>query len=83
MIDCHRTMEQARRDFGAGLLKQAALLRVPMQRHAWQVRIEGRRGEAGLLLDVATLEPTVFRSLDQAVDALEQIGFPFTQLVLK
>lgn len=79
MIECNRTMEQARRDFAAGRLTGAALLRVPMSA-AWTVRLSGAKGDAGMLLAVETLEPRVFASLDKAVRALEDIGFSFTQL---
>ncbi|MCG2583604.1 hypothetical protein [Massilia sp. TS11] len=80
MVECNRTLEQARRDLAQGLLRSAALLRVPMQRQAWHVHLAGARGDAGLLLDVSTLQPQVFRSLDQAVAVLEQIGFRCDQL---
>lgn len=80
MIECNRTMEQARRDFSLGLLTGAVLLRVPMSQGEWTVRIAGARGDAGMLLEVQTLEPRVFHSLDKAVAAIEQIGFSFTQL---
>ncbi|MGZ3182155.1 MAG: hypothetical protein ACXU8N_06925 [Telluria sp.] len=80
MIECNRTMEQARRDYAAGLLKRFVFLRVPMSARDWQVRLEGRRGDAGMLLDVATLAPQTFRSLDQAVEAVEQVGFGVEQL---
>ena len=79
MIECNRTMEQARRDFAQGRLTGAVLVRVPMSRD-WTVRLSGTKGDAGMLLDVQTLEPYVFHSLDAAVAAIEQIGFPFTQL---
>lgn len=82
MIECNRTMEQARRDFAAGRLQTAALLRVPMSNGEWTVRLSGSKGDAGMLLDVKDLAPQVFRSLDQAVRAVEQIGFAFTQLKL-
>ena len=81
MIECNRTMEQARRDLAAGRLKEAALVRVPMST-AWTIRLSGARGDAGMLLAVHNLEPAVFTSLDQAVQALEQIGFSITQLKL-
>lgn len=80
MIECNRTMEQARRDFAQGRLTNAVLLRVPMSAVEWTIRLSGAKGDAGLLLDVQTLEPQVFRSLDKAVRALEQIGVAFTQL---
>lgn len=81
MIACNRTMEQARRDFGAGRLQAATLLRVPMSAH-WSIHLAGSKGDAGMLLDVKDLAPHVFTSLDHAVAALEQIGFSFTQLKL-
>lgn len=82
MIECNRTMEQARRDFGAGRLQSATLVRVPMSASEWTIRLAGSKGDAGMLLDVRDLAPQVFRSLDQAVLALEQIGFSFSQLKL-
>lgn len=80
MTECNRTMEQARRDFAAGRLSGAVLVRVPMSRNDWTLRLAGSKGDAGTLLDVKNLEPQVFSSLDQAVQALEQIGFSFSQL---
>lgn len=81
MIACNRTVEQARRDFAAGRLHAATLLRVPMS-GAWSIHLAGSKGDAGMLLDVRDLAPHVFTSLDAAVAALEQIGFSFTQLKL-
>lgn len=80
MIECNRTMEQARRDFAAGRLSSAVLVRVPMSRSDWTVRLVGSKGDAGTLLDVKNLAPQVFSSLDRAAAALEQIGFSFSQL---
>lgn len=80
MIECNRTMEQARRDFSQGRLGGAALIRVPMSRSSWTVRLTGAKGDAGMLLDVKTLETHVFDTLDDAAQALEQIGFRFDQL---
>ena len=80
MIECNRTMEQARRDFAAGRLTQAALVRVPMSRTEWTLRLVGSKGEAGMLLEVQTLAPQVFSRLDAAVQALEQVGFEVAQL---
>lgn len=82
MIECNRTMEQARRDFGAGRLKGATLVRVPMSRMAWSVRLYGAKGDAGMLLELHTLAPRIFTTLDEAAVALEQIGFSFDQLEL-
>ncbi|PWF47931.1 hypothetical protein C7C56_013270 [Massilia glaciei] len=73
-------MEQAKRDFSAGRLTSAMLVRVPMSANAWTVRLSGIKGDSGMLLEVQTLDTRVFTSLDGAVRALEEIGFSFTQL---
>lgn len=80
MVECNRTMEQARRDFASGRLTGATLVRVPMTRKEWTVRLFGAKGDAGMLLEVQNLEPRVFSSLDSAAQAIEQIGFSLTQL---
>jgi hypothetical protein len=80
MTECNRTMEQARRDFALGRLSGAVLVRVPMTASDWTVRLSGKRGDAGMLLEVPTLGTRVFSSLDRAVEAIEQIGFAFDQL---
>lgn len=80
MIECNRTMEQARRDFASGRLTGATLLRVPMSASEWTVRLFGAKGDAGMLLEVQTLQPWCFTSLDSAVAVLDQIGFSFSQL---
>lgn len=79
-IACNRTMEQARRDFASGKLSGVLLVRVPMTASDWTVRLAGAKGDCGMLLDVKTLAPHVFNSLDKAVLAIEQVGFSFTQL---
>jgi hypothetical protein len=73
-------MEQARRDFASGRLTGATLVRVPMSASEWTVRLFGAKGDAGALLEVKTLQPHCFSSLDKAVKALDQIGFSFSQL---
>jgi hypothetical protein len=80
MIESNRTMDQARRDYSAGRLTGAMLVRVPMAKSEWTIRLNGIKGDAGMLLEVKTLGTRVFTSLDSAVEALEQIGFSFTQL---
>lgn len=80
MIECNRTIEQAKRDFASGRLTSATLIRVPMTSSDWTVRLSGAKGDAGMLLDVQTLEPYNFTSLDRAVKALDQIGLSFSQL---
>lgn len=76
-------MDQARRDFAAGRLHAAVLLRVPMQQGEWTIRLSGARGDSGMLLNVQDLQPRVFTTLDSAVQAIEQIGFSFTQLKIQ
>lgn len=83
MIECHRTLEQARRDCQAGRLTGALLLRVPMSRSEWTIRLFGAKGDTGMLRAVPSLETWVFTSLDSAVDTLEQIGLSFTQLKIQ
>jgi hypothetical protein len=73
-------MEQAKRDFAAGRLTAALFVRVPMSRGEWTVRLVGSKGDAGMLLDVRNLEAQVFGTLDGAAQAVEQIGFSFSQL---
>jgi len=82
VIECNRTMEQARRDFSAGRLNGALFMRVPMSRNEWNVRLVGAKGDSGMLLDVKNLEPQIFTSLDSAAKAVEHIGFSFSQLKL-
>lgn len=80
MIESNRTMEQARRDFSSGRLTKAMLVRVPMSGTEWTIQVFGAKGDAGTLLEVKTLQPRIFANLDQAVQALEEIGLTFTQL---
>ena len=80
MIECNRTMEQARRDYAAGRLASAVLVRVPMSQTEWTIRLSGAKGDTGMLLSVQDLQPQVYASLDTAVGAIEQIGFSFNQL---
>lgn len=80
MIECNRTMDQAKRDFSSGRLTGAVLVRVPMTKSDWTVRLSGSKGDAGMLLEVQTLGTRVFASLDSAAHAVEQIGFSFNQL---
>ena len=80
MIECNRTMEQAKRDFSLGRLQGAVFVRVPMSATEWTVRLSGAKGDVGMLLEVQNLQPRIFTTLDSAVRAVEQIGFSFTQL---
>lgn len=80
MTECNRTMDQAKRDFAAGRINGAVLVRVPMSKSDWMVRLHGAKGDAGMLLEVRTLGPNIFATVDGAVQAIEQIGFSFDQL---
>ena len=80
MIECNRTMDQAKRDFSLGRLTGALLVRVPMSKTEWTVRLSGSKGDAGMLLEVQTLGTRIFDNLDSAAQAVEQIGFSFNQL---
>ena len=82
MIVCNRTMEQAKRDFAQGRINSAVLIRVPMSRSQWTLRLGGAKGDVGMLLEVQTLGTRVFDSLDGAAQALEEIGFACDQLKL-
>jgi hypothetical protein len=76
-------MEQAKRDFSQGRITQVSLVRVPMSQNEWNVRLSGVKGDAGMLLEVQTLQPRAFASLDRAVQAIEQIGFACSQLKVR
>jgi hypothetical protein len=81
MIACNRTPEQARRDVAAGRLTDATLLREPMTAN-WTIRLNGSKGDAGMLLSLATLQPHSFERIDVAIVALEQMGFTVDRLKL-
>lgn len=80
MIECNRTMDQAKRDFSLGRLSGAMIVRVPMSKTEWTIRLSGAKGDAGMLLEVQTLGTRIFKTLDSAAQAIEQIGFSFDQL---
>lgn len=71
-MSCH-TMAQAKRDFTIGYLTRWHIERVPMG-GGWRVELGTGNGR-GWLADARTKEPRVFKSLDGAVSAVEQIGF--------
>ncbi|MFP5391360.1 MAG: hypothetical protein ACLGI6_07415 [Gammaproteobacteria bacterium] len=83
MIECNRTLEQARRDFAAGRITSAALLRVPMSRNQWTLQLLGAKGDSGMLLAVPSLDTHIFTSLDQAVETMELIGLQVEQLTVR
>lgn len=67
------TMAQAKRDFEIGYLTKYSLEREPMG-NGWRVHL-GEGMAQGYLSDARTKQPRVFKSLDSAVNALEDIGF--------
>lgn len=83
MVECNRTLEQAKRDFAMGKLASASLVRVPMRRGEWHIQLVGKRRESGMLLALPALTAQSFSSLDAAVGVLEEIGFSFSQLTVR
>lgn len=80
MVECNRTLEQAKRDYAMGRLTSATLIRVPMSRNEWNIRLVGSRRDAGMLLALPGLAVQSFTSLDAAIRVIEDIGFSFSQL---
>lgn len=80
MIECNRTLEQAKRDYASGRLTSVSLIRVPMSGNEWQIRLAGSRRDSGMLLALPTLTVQSFSSLDAAIRVIEEIGFSFTEL---
>ncbi|MBX3617491.1 hypothetical protein [Nitrosomonas sp.] len=74
------TMNIAKRDFMMGYLKQYRIIKAPelMLSGSWEKRwhISLGYGEThGYLVDSRTKEPRLFKTLDAAVKALEDVGF--------
>ena len=65
------TMAQARRDLAMGYLTSARILR---SQDGWVVELGGGKA-LGELADARRKQRRVFKSLDGAAGALEQIGF--------
>ena len=72
------TMEQAKRDFRIGYLEGFHIERAPME-DGWQVHLHGGSAR-GPLVDARKKTPRLFKSLDSAVLAVEQIGFKVESL---
>lgn len=68
------TMEQAKRDFQMGYLTRYEIHRQPMDRQGWSVQLSDG-SNVGVLADARTKTPRVFKTLDAAVAAVEQVGF--------
>lgn len=77
MIDSW-TMELAKRDFSIGYLETFHIERAPMV-HGWHVMLKGGTNR-GPLVDAREKKPRVFKTLDAAVVALEQVGFKVESL---
>jgi len=67
------TMAQAKRDFQIGYLTDFQIQRAAML-SGWWVSLKGGTNR-GHLVDARAKEPRLFKTLDAAVIALEQIGF--------
>lgn len=67
------TMAQAKRDFEIGYLDDFHIERAAMQA-GWSVALKGGT-KRGHLVDARAKSPRVFKTLDAAVLAIEQIGF--------
>lgn len=68
------TMELAKRDFERGYLAKYEIHRQPIDRHGWTVVLSDGPN-SGTLVDARTKSPRIFKTLDAAVSAVEQIGF--------
>lgn len=74
------TMAQAKRDFEIGYLTTWRIERQPMNDgNLWRVHLGSGMG-AGFLVDVRTKEPRVFKTLDAAANAVEEIGIKIVAL---
>jgi len=73
------TMAQAKRDFGIGYLRGFSILRdvadMSGNPRGWNLDLEDINGRRGFLVDARTKTVRVFKTLDAAVAALEEIGF--------
>lgn len=67
------TMVQAKRDFEIGYLTDFHVTRAALG-DGWNLMLRGGTNR-GSLVDARSKSPRVFKTLDAAVSALEQIGF--------
>lgn len=72
------TMAEAKRDFSMGYMGHWEIQRAVIET-GWRVLFgEGRRSDrssAHYLVDARTKEPRLFKTLDAAVAAIEEVGF--------
>jgi hypothetical protein len=73
------TMAEAKRDFKMGHLKGFTLEREVMG-DGWYLTLK-HGGGVGPLVDAREKQPRMFRSLDAAIAAAEQVGFRVVALV--
>ena len=69
------TIQQAKRDFELGYLKNYQVERCPMRLNQWRVYVFDLGDNQGVLVDFRTKNERHFKSIDAAVSALESIGF--------
>lgn len=75
------TMAQAKRDFSIGYLTAFCFWRSDIDSQGWTVGLSGGSAR-GHLVDARSKQVRVFRSLDAAVRAVEEIGFECKALVV-
>lgn len=68
------TMDQAKRDRQLGYLVKFELHRQPFDKAGWSVLFSDGTN-SGFLADARTKTTRVFKTLDTAVNAVEQVGF--------
>lgn len=73
------TVANAKRDFSIGYLRSFSILRDPLS-SGWNVDIEDINGRRSFLVDARSKTARVFKTLDAAVSALEDIGFKISSL---
>jgi hypothetical protein len=68
----NRTLALAKHDFETGALRHFSIARVPLSSY-WCVQLGG--APLGFLVDARSKERRLFKTVDAAVAAVEQIGF--------
>ena len=80
MTEILYTMATAKEHFHLGLLSGFGIERLPMG-GGWSVLLESRKTSTRPLLDARQKQPRVFKTLDAAVSAVEEIGFKVEMLI--
>lgn len=68
------TLDLAKRDFSLGYIVSFEIHRQPLDKTGWLVMLSDGRN-SGPIRDARSRQPRVFKSLDSAVSAIEQVGF--------